>query len=303
MKKYFIILAISLIFITGCSSKEEGKFTIVTTNFPCYDLARAVSRNTDVKIEMLLKPGSEVHDFEPTPQDIIKIKNSKVFIYVGGESDEWVNEILKDVDSSKTRIIKLLDLVETLNEEVVEGMEADEEGEIDEHIWTNPVNVKKMTQELTKEMIELDEVNKNEYVKNMNYYVNELNKINSEIKDVVKNGKRKELIFGDRFPFRYFANEYGLTYYAAFPGCSEASEASAKTISFLVKKIEEDKVPVILYIELSNKKIAETISKETGAKILEFNSAHNISKTDFEKGITYVDIMKNNIAVLKEALN
>ena len=137
----------------------------------------------------------------------------------------------------------------------------------------------------------------------MNDYVLELNKIDSKIRDIVENSKRKELIFGDRFPFRYFTHEYDLTYYAAFPGCSEASEASSKTISFLIKKVKEDNIPVVLHIELSNNKIAETIAKESNAKVLEFNSAHNISKSDFDAGITYIDIMKNNIDVLKEALN
>lgn len=302
MKKYFVFLFIFLLLLTGCN-KEEKDFTIVATNFPCYDLARAVTKNSDIKVEMLLKPGSEIHDFEPTPQDIIKIKNSKIFIYVGGESDEWVDDILNDINPSKTKIIKLLDLVENLNEEVVEGMEDADDDEVDEHIWTSPVNVSIMIKKLTSEIISLDESNLNLYEKNMNDYVLELNKIDSEIRDIVENSKRKELIFGDRFPFRYFTHEYGLTYYAAFPGCSEASEASSKTISFLIKKVKEDNIPVVLHIELSNNKIAETIAKESNAKVLEFNSAHNISKSDFDAGITYIDIMKSNIDVLKEALN
>ena len=200
-----------------------------------------------------------------------------------------------------------MDLVDTYEEEITEGMEEEAEEsaetELDEHVWTSPVNAIKITEKLTDEVISIDEPNKELYESNRDSYIKELESIDNEIKKVVKNAKRKEIIFGDRFPFRYFVEEYGLTYYAAFPGCSEASEASAKTISFLINKVKEDKIPVIFHIELSNKKIAEAIAKETGAKVLEFNSAHNISKTDFDKNIGYIDIMKNNIVALKEALN
>ena len=302
MKKFLLILTL-LFLITGCSNQRNDGITIVTTNFPCYDFVRAIVKNSKINVEMLLKPGSEIHDFEPTPQDIIKIKDSKIFVYVGGESDSWVNDILINIDSTKT--IKLMDLVNTYEEEIVDGMEENksEDVEFDEHVWTSPVNVIEIIKKLTDEIILIDESSKELYESNRDIYIEELEKIDAEIKNVVANAKRKEIIFGDRFPFRYFIEEYGLTYYAAFPGCSEASEASAKTISFLINKVKEDKIPVVFHIELSNKKIAEAISKESGAKILEFNSAHNILKNDFDSGITYVDIMKNNIIALKEALN
>ncbi len=304
MKRILIILIILLGFVTGCESRDNQAITIVATNFPCYDFLRAITKNSSIKVEMLLKPGSEIHDFEPTPQDIIKIKNSKLFVYVGGESDEWVAGVLNNINPSETMIIKLMDLVDTVIEEHVEGMEDIEENEeYDEHVWTSPINAIKITKKLADEVISIDEWNKELYESNRDSYVKELENIDNEIKDIVKNAKRKEIIFGDRFPFRYFVEEYKLTYYAAFPGCSEASEASAKTISFLINKIKEDKIPVIFHIELSNNKIADTIAKETGVKILEFNSAHNITKSDFDNGITYVDIMENNIKVLKEALN
>lgn len=304
MKKVLVII-IMLFLITGCN-KNSQEYTIVATNFPSYDFARAITENSNIKVEMLLKPGSEIHDFEPTPQDIIKIKNSKIFIYVGGESDSWINDILIDIDPTKTKMVKLMDLVDTYEEEITEGMEEEnelEEIEFDEHVWTSPINAIKICKKLADEIISIDESNKELYESNRDSYVKELESIDAEIKEVVRNAKRKEIIFGDRFPFRYFTEEYGLTYYAAFSGCSEATEASAKTISFLINKINEDKIPVIFHIELSSQKIAETISKETGAKVLEFNSAHNISKIDFDKNIRYIDIMKNNIVALKEALN
>ena len=304
MKKILLVLIILLGFLTGCN-KNDNELTVVATNFPCYDFLRAVTKDSKIKVEMLISPGSEIHDFEPTPGDILKIKNSKLFVYVGGESDEWLEDIISEIDPSKTKIIKLMDLVNVYEEEHVEGMEEEheEEKEYDEHVWTSPVNAKIIVEKLADEVIALDESNKETYIAARDSYIGELVDIDNSIKEIVANSKRKEIIFGDRFPLRYFVEEYGLTYYAAFPGCAEQTEASAKTISFLINKVKEDKIPVIFHIELSNAKIAESISKETNAKVREFNSAHNISKKDFDSGITYVDIMKSNLLVLKEALN
>lgn len=316
MKKIFSLMIIFVLCVTGCAKEinkdndENDKLVIMSTIYPGYDFARAITNNSNnIEVKMLLKPGAEVHDFEPTPQDIIAIKNSKIFIYVGGESDEWLEDIIGDIDTSKTKIIKLIDIVNLLEEEIVEGMEAEddeednEETEYDEHVWTSPINAIKIVKYLTDEIIKIDSDNKKLYEENSEEYIKQLEKINTEIKEIVNNSKRKEIIFGDRFPLRYFTEEYGLSYYAAFPGCSDATEASSKTITYLIKKVKEDKIPVVFHIELSNKKIAQTIAAETGAKVLEFNSAHNISQKDFDAGVTYIDIMKKNIDNLKEALN
>lgn len=313
----FVVAVFSIVSLTGCNKNKdnENKLTIVTTNFPSYDFARAVVKdNKDVELKMLLKPGAESHDFEPTPQDIIDIKNSDLFIYTGGESDEWISDILDDIDTDKTKVIKMMDLVDVKEEEIVEGMEDEEheeeeehhdeeEVEYDEHVWTSPVNAIKIVNALRDEVVSIDNDNKKVYEDSAKEYTDKLEKIDNEFKDIVKNAKRKEIIFGDRFPLRYFVDEYNLKYYAAFPGCSAQTEASAKTISYLVDKVKEDKIPVVFHIELSNGKIAEAISKETGAKVLEFNTAHNISQKDFDAGVTYVDIMEKNTKVLKEALN
>jgi len=313
----FVVAVFSIVSLTGCNKNKdnENKLTIVTTNFPSYDFARAVVKdNKDVELKMLLKPGAESHDFEPTPQDIIDIKNSDLFIYTGGESDEWISDILDDIDTDKTKVIKIMDLVDVKEEEIVDGMEDEEheeeeehhdeeEVEYDEHVWTSPVNAIKIVNALRDEVVSIDNDNKKVYEDSAKEYTDKLEKIDNEFKDIVKNAKRKEIIFGDRFPLRYFVDEYNLKYYAAFPGCSAQTEASAKTISYLVDKVKEDKIPVVFHIELSNGKIAEAISKETGAKVLEFNTAHNISQKDFDAGVTYVDIMEENTKVLKEALN
>lgn len=320
-----IVMFLSIISLSGCNKKEEDKkLKIVTSNFPSFDLARAVVKdNKNIDLRMLLKPGSDMHHFDATPKDIKDILSSDVFIYNGGESDEWIDKILKDIDKKKTTVIKLMDLVNVVEEEHVEGMEEEhdhdhdhdkdkddhdhdhdeEEKEYDEHVWTSPVNAKIIVSSIKEAMIKKDATNKNVYEKSASKYISELDKIDNEFKKIVKNAKRKEIVFGDRFPLRYFVDTYGLKYSAAFPGCSEETEASAKTIKFLINKVKDNKIPVVFHIELSDKKIAKSIAKETGAKVLEFKTAHNLSQKDFDKGVTYIDIMKDNIKVLKEALN
>lgn len=300
-----LLLIITVVTITGCGKeKNNSKYKIVTTNFPCYDFVRAVIKDVnDISEEMLLTPGAEIHDFEPTPQDIIKIKESDIFIYVGGESDEWVSDILSSMDSN-TKVIKLMDLVDLYKEELVEGMdESRDEEEYDEHVWTSPKNAITIIEKLRDEIINLDKDNQDKYIENSNDYISKLKNIDEEIKEVVNNSKRKELVFGDRFPLRYFTEEYDLTYHAAHKGCSEATEASSKTIAYLIDYVKNNNIPVIFYIELSNKSIASAISKDTNTTIMEFNSAHNITQSDFDSGITYIDLMKKNIDALRIALN
>ena len=304
------IMFISLLCLNGCSiNNKKNKLTIIASSFPGYDFARAITKDSNnIEVKMLLNPGTEMHNYEPTPQDIIKINNSKMFIYVGGDSDEWINDIIGDIDTSKTKLVKLMDLVNVVEEEHVIGMEVEdeeeeEETEYDEHVWTSPKNAITIINKIKDIIIDIDKDNQNLYENNALNYINKLNVIDNEIKNIVNNGIRKEIIIGDRFPFRYFTDEYNLSYYAAFPGCSEQTEASAKTISFLIDKVKNDNIPVVFHIELSKGNIAKTISEETGAKVLEFNSAHNISQKDFDRGVTYIDIMNNNIKALKEALN
>ena len=302
-----ILLLLIIILLVGCTkTNEEKKINIIATSFPGYDFARAITKNVeDVNVTMLLKPGTEMHDFEPTPKDIINIEKSDMFIYVGGESDEWVEKILKKINPKKTKVVKLMDQVEIKIEENVEGMEDEHENEkeYDEHVWTSPINAIKIIENIEKVIENIDKANKVQYEVNASEYINKLNDIDKLIRQIVDNSKRKEIIFGDRFPLRYFTDEYNLKYYAAFKGCSEQTEASAKTIAFLINKVKEDDIPAVFHIELSNKTLVEEISKQTKAKVLEFHSAHNISKEDFKKGITYIDIMNKNAKALKEALN
>ena len=302
---------------------EQKKYSVVSTSFPGYDFARAVTKNTNISTKMLVKPGAETHTYEPTPQDIIDIKNADMFIYVGGDSDTWVEKILKDVDTKKTHVVKLVDLVSTVEEEIVEGMEdedehdhnhdhdheshehkhdhdEEEEGpEIDEHVWTSPKKAMEIVKKIAEVASEIDTDEKTKINDNAEKYVAEIAQVDKDLHQAI-DGKISEIVVADRFPFRYFADEFGLKYAAAFSGCSEQTEASAKTISFLINKVKQDKVKKIYKIELSNGKIAETVSKDTGAEVLELHSAHNVTADDFSKGVTYVDLMKRNLVALSK---
>lgn len=292
--------------LAGNRKSGEG-VDVLSTNFIGYDLARAVVGDTGVDVSMLLKPGAEMHDFEPTPEDIIKIREADLFIYVGGESDGWVEEMLSENEIPEEKVLKLMDLVDVKKEELVEGMEEgheDMEGEVeyDEHVWTSPVNAIKMVDGVREKLATIYPEKREAFAKNAEEYNARLMDIDRKIREVVAEGARKELIFGDRFPFRYFVDEYGLDYYAAFPGCSEQTEASSQTIAYLIDKAKTEGVKVILKIELTSDKLAQTIADEVGAKVMTLNAAHNISQEDFERGATYADIMEGNIEVLREAL-
>jgi zinc transport system substrate-binding protein len=305
MKKLTVILSLILFALT--CGQAEAKISVVTTIFPCYDFARAVASD-DAEIAMLLRPGSESHSFEPTPQDIIKIQNCDVFVYVGGESDEWIKGILESIDTSKMKVVTLMDCVEVVEEEIVEGMEEEDEdegeheAEYDEHVWTSPRNAELIVRKISGALCEADPTNAEAYGKNAAAYIVKLGELDAAFRKVVDGATRKTLVFGDRFPFRYFADAYGLKYFAAFPGCSTETEASAATVAFLIDKVRAEKIPAVFHIELSNEKIADAICEETGAKKLLLHACHNITRTDLEDGATYLSLMEQNVKNLGEAL-
>ena len=309
-----IILTAFLIMVVGCKPKNavtrnaDGKLNITTTNFPPFDFVRNIAGDK-VNLSMLLPPGAESHSYEPSPKDIITIKNSGIFIYGGGEGDIWVNRILESMDTSKMIIVRMMDAVDAVEEEIVEGMEEEaampeeeEETAYDEHVWTSPRNAILIVGAITEALCEADSANAEFYRQNAASYGKELVKLDAAFNDIIAGAKRKTIVFADRFPFRYFADAYGLTYFAAFPGCSTETEPSAGTVKFLIDKIKAEKIPVVFHIELSNERMADTISGETGAKKLLLHACHNISKKDFEAGLGYLDLMRGNVENLREAL-
>jgi zinc transport system substrate-binding protein len=289
---------------TGAAEKNDGGgLSIVATIFPAYDFARAIVGGGNVT--MLIPPGSEIHSYEPTPQDILTIQNCDIFIYNGGDSDAWVDDVLSSISGDIT-VVRMTDCVPQVQEEDKEGMYTHEEGdggiEYDEHVWTSPVNAQKICAAIEKAAEAKNPAGAEAYRANLASYTQKLTDLDAAFRDTVSKAKSKTLIFADRFPARYFTDEYGLDYYAAYPGCAEDSEPSAKTVAFLIDKVRESGAPYVLYIEFSNEKMADTICEDTGCGKLQFNSCHNVSKTDFENGTTYVDLMWKNVETVKEAL-
>ena len=304
-----IIAAFSTLFFLPVSEQvpETKQTKIVTTIFPAYDFTRTISKDTNTEIKMLIKPGSDLHSYEPTPQDIIAIKESDIFIYNGGESESWLSNILDEIDQDNTVIVRMMDSVE-LQEEPIDGIlntnsnEIKTETEYDEHVWTSPKNVISISESIAQAIKNHSPDDSSVIQRNLDQFKDELNQLDKDFRKLAEQ-KTGTLIVADRFPFQYFVNEYGFKYLAAFPGCSEQTEASAKTIADLTKAIKAESNKTIFKIELSNDKIAQTISKSTKATILTWHSVHNLSQEDFDSGKTYIDLMQNNLKNLSEALH
>ena len=306
-KKTIIILIIILTvgqLFAGCTNNAEKKaaVSIVTTIFPAYDFARAAAGD-EASVSLLLPPGAEVHTFEPTARDMIKIQDCDLFIYNGGESDEWVEKLLSSAEYKDLNTLCMTDLVDTYTEEIKEGMDAqpEEEDEADEHVWTSPKNAVTIVSAIADKLSALDTAHAAIYNENAEKYISQLNALDSEFHAISREITNPVLVFADRFPMRYFAEEYGFSYYAAFPGCSSQTEPSARTVSFLIEKVKAENIPAVFCIEFSNGKLADTICEETGAHKYMLHSCHNVTRDDFESGKTYVDLMRQNIQTLKEA--
>ena len=307
-----LILCCVLMPVFSAAAQEE-KLQIIATIFPAFDFARTIS-GEHAQVSLLLPPGSESHSYEPTPQDLIAIQNADLFMYVGGESDHWIEELLSSMDEKAPRSFRLMDCVSLIEEEISESMEhahdhhepcdhTHEHKELDEHVWTSPKNVIQIVRELASVLKELSPVHASAFDRSAQQYIADLQALDAAFEQVVSTASRGLLIFGDRFPFRYFADAYNLRYDAAFPGCSEDSEPSVRTVISLVDTVREQQIPVIFYIEFSSRRTADILAEETGAKPLLFHSCHNLSADELKNGATYLGLMQQNLDALKEALN
>lgn len=333
--------------------KSGDGLNIVTTIFAPYDFARQITAGTDANISMLLAPGTEVHSYDPTVQDIVEISECDLFIYTGGENDEWVNDILESLDHP-INTLKMIEHSTKVAEEVKEGMQSighkhdheghsheeaenahdsshehdheneelhehdavhededehdehyedgEHEAEWDEHVWTSPRNAQTIVSAIAEELCELDQKNAAIYHNNLSSYLQQLNELDSSFQKTIEAAPNKIMIFADRFPVRYFTEEYGLDYFAAYPGCAADAEPSAATIRFLIDRVRDENISAVFYIEMSNEKMADTVCAETGAQKLLFHSCHNVTKDEMENGATYISIMKQNLENLKIAL-
>ena len=319
MKKLLPLLLSLCLLLTACGQaapeRETGRLRIVTTVFPAYDFARAAAGGL-ADVELLLPPGTESHSYEPTPADILTVQDCDLFIYLGGESDEWVETILDAVEPRGEQL-RMIDCVPLLEEELVEGMRAeighdhehghDEEehshgeGEVtglDEHVWTDPANAAAITWTIGERLSALDEVHGDTYRSAAEDYADKLEGLDREFTEFFAED-RGPMVFGDRFPLRYFAAAYGVEYYAAFPGCGTQTEPSAATVAFLTEKVRREQLPVVWYIEFSNHLVADSVAEAAGTETAMFHTCHNVSRQELESGATYVSLREGNLKTLR----
>ena len=371
------VLGISLV-LGGCaqtggsqgafdaSSEENGKLKVAVTLFPYYDFVRQIAGN-QVDLQMVIPAGMDSHSFEPTPADIRTIQHADILISNGGTMEHWLDETLAALDTTNMTIVTMMDYVDAVEEEIVEGMEDadhdhehthvyvaadhdhsgetpeehaahahedddhdhsgetpeehaahsyeedtrsyvdhdghEEEIEYDEHIWTSPVNAMKLVDVIGDTLAEADPAHADTYHQGAENYKKELEEIDSGFREVSANRKRNMIDMGDKFPFRYLADEYQLDYRAAFSGCSSDTEPSAKTIAYLIDKVKEEQIPTVYYLELSSHRVSEIIGEETGAEPLLLHSCHNVTRAQFDAGVTYVQLMRQNIENLRKGID
>ena len=302
----------------GSSAADSDKPLVVTTIFPVYDWVRQISGNSDsIELKMLADNGTDMHSFQPTAEDIMQISSCDLFIYIGGESDKWTEDILKEAVNKDMKVINLLEVLgdSAKTEELAEGMqesehehEEDEDNgheEYDEHIWLSLKNAEISCKEIADALSEIDGENSGTYAENLREYSEKLDALDKEYTAAVRASERKTLLFADRFPFRYLTDDYGIDYYAAFDGCSAETEASFETVTFLAKKTDELDLHTVLVTESSDGKIAKTVITNTASKdqqILSLNSMQSVSSDDIKNGETYLSVMESNLETLKSAL-
>lgn len=324
----FISLLLTAIILISCgesnATAKNDKLSIVATIFPEYDWVCEIlgDKVKNVEVTMLLDNGVDLHSYQPTINDIAKISDCDMFIYVGGESDGWVNDALKNAKNDKMKVINLLEVLgdSVKTEELIEGMQEEEhyhhheeiteekheyEEEKDEHVWLSLKNAKILCKKIADNLSEIDPKNKDIYSANVSTYIKKLSALDEEYKKMANTSMLKVVLFGDRFPFRYLVDDYGIDYYAAFVGCSAETEASFETVAFLSKKTDELKLPCVLTIEGANHKIAETVVANTyskNQKVLTMDSMQSTTSSDVKNGITYISVMEKNLDILREAL-
>ena len=317
---FAVLLALTLAAgLCGCADRqraEDGRLQVVCSVFPYYDFARQIGGD-DVDVTLLVAAGKETHSFEPTPLDVITLSQADVFLYNGGESEAWVDDILSAAGENIAVTLPLMPQVSALAEEWAEGMEGahdehdhdhdhethdSDDIEYDEHVWTSPVLAKALCQAICDALCQADPAHREGYQARLTDYLAQLDGLDAAFREVVEAGHRRLLVFGDRFPLLYFCKEYGLDYRAAFHGCASDTEPSLATLKYLIDKVKDEEIPVVYTIELSSRKVANAIAEATGAKVLTFHSCQTVSRAEFDGGATYLSLMEQNVEALREGL-
>ena len=294
MRKYASLLLALCLLLTACSAGAESggePLRVVATDFPCYDLARQVL-GSDASLTLLIRPGMDTHTYEPTPADAKAVYEADVLIYIGGTSDAWVEDMLADAPG--VAAVRMMDSVQPLEEAHAEHGHED--------IWTSPVNMRAMLSSVEEALCAADPDGASTYRANAEAYDAQLVQLDQTFRDLVSGAARTELIFADRFPFLYFAREYGLSYVSAFSGCSEEAQPSVQAVAALIDAVEQDGVPVIYVIEMSTGDVARAVAEQTGAEIVEMHSCQSVTGEEFEAGETYLSLMTRNVEALRKGL-
>lgn len=297
-----ILLVLFMLTLSGCSENnaDSEKKSVVATLFPQYDFVREIAGDK-VNIKLLIAPGIETHSYEPSPKDIIDINKADLFVYTGEYMEPWAANIIKGIKNDKGLILNVSDGIRLEEEEHSESH--NHSHGYDPHIWTSPVNAVAMCENILNALITVDPDNKSFYEQNAKEYIENLRKLDSDIRECVASSKRKEIVFGGRFAMQYFAEEYGITCISAYDNCSHETEPSVKDVAMITDKIRKDEIPVIYYEELVDPKVARSIANETGVEMLRMHSCHNLSKDDFENGEGYISLMNKNLENLRKGLN
>ena len=303
---FVLLCGLTVPFFGGGDLPTARKPQVVATGFAPFDFARQIAGDC-ADVTMLLKPGEESHTFEPTPQDIALIQQSDVFVYGGGESDTWVDSILESLRGGKTRIVRMMDCVELQHEQLLDGMqpeedeEPEEEEEYDEHVWTSVRNAMLICDAVCRALSDADPANADVYGNNNSDYQSQLLAVDSAFRQTAEQAQGRTFLVGDRFPFLYLQQEYGFSFAAAFPGCAAETEANPATIGYLIRKAQSEKIKTVFKVDLSPGNVAQTIADATGAKVDTLWSCHVISAADFQNGETYLSLMRRNLHALQNA--
>ena len=303
---FFVLAAILCLLLCGCSDIEvdSPSLSVVVTAFPHYDFARQLTKDVEnIEIKMLISPGNEIHSYEPSPSDVLALSSCDLFIYTGGESDVWAKGILEQAQNKEMKVVSFMEICAPDGTESHDHEDGhDHREEYDEHVWTLPVMSEAICEEIARRLCEISPENAEKYNANLEEYLGKLGELDREFSGIFQNAKRDYIVVADRFPFYHLATHYKLKYFSAYSGCSSSTEPSAKVIASLAEKVKSDSLPYVFTIEFSNGKIANSIISGTDTATLTLHSCHNVSKEDFEGGVTYYDLMKQNAENLRKAL-